>query len=408
MSVSGQCALRKDGNSGKVANEFMNSIRILFTVHSFACGGLERIVVQLVNRLDRTCFTPVIACLTRSGEAASWLGDDTVKVIELHKKAGNDLGACFRLAKIIQRERIQLVQSHNWGTLGEAVTACLLARVPLIHTQHGFEYDALSAVSWRVSARKLAMRQLLRIPKTIVPIAQSVEAWLESDFRVVPERTRMIPNGVEPPPGLKGLLPRSPSSLDITLDRVVFGAVGRLVPLKEYSLAIRALAHAVTQSMNLHLVIIGDGPQREELRRLATELGVADRVHLPGYQQNIWPWLKAMDIYVNCSRTEAMSIGVLEAMAVGLPCIVTAVGDNEHLVTGGDTPAGIVVPSGDYGALASAMVNLGENEVKRRWLGKNARNRARSSFSIVKMVQAYERLYSDTVKNTSRSDVACL
>src|SRR5690242_12707653 len=98
-------------------------LRVALVVHTFEIGGIERHVARLASRLDRQKFRPLIICLARTGKAAQWIETDDVPVIELHKQPRNDLRVVFRLARTLRDERIDVVHSHNWGTLLETTLA---------------------------------------------------------------------------------------------------------------------------------------------------------------------------------------------------------------------------------------------------------------------------------------------
>ena len=97
--------------------------RVAYVVYRFDVGGLERCVANLCNHLDRERFQPMVVCLERSGSAAAWLERDDVEVVELHKRAGNDLGVVRRLARVLKDRNVHVVHSHNWGTLVETAAA---------------------------------------------------------------------------------------------------------------------------------------------------------------------------------------------------------------------------------------------------------------------------------------------
>ena len=130
--------------------------------------------------------------------------------------------------------------------------------------------------------------------------------------------------------------------------------MGRLVPLKDYAGAVSAVSLLTRAGHDVHLVLIGDGPERERLAAEAQAAGIQQRVHLVGHQTDPLPWLRILDVYVNSSRTEAMNMGILEAMAAGLPVIATDVGD-AAVMLGGTPPAGRIVPAREPAALAEAV-----------------------------------------------------
>jgi glycosyltransferase involved in cell wall biosynthesis len=380
--------------------------RIAYLVHSFDAGGLERCVTRLVNHLEPDRFHCLVICLDRGGRARDWIERPDVPVVELRKPPGNNLRIARQLAALLEQHEIELVHSHNWGTLLESVLAC--RRIPGIvhlHAEHGLELDDFRVRGWKRRVRRMAMRWALRRVDAVVACAESVRAWICSECRVARARVPVIPNGVESPPatdaqsalGLRhrcGLPPKS----------FVLGSVGRLVPLKNFASCIRATAILAQQGVDAHFVLIGDGPAREALELAAQEAGACGRVHFLGWQPAPGHWLPMLDVYVNSSGTEAMSLGILEAMSAGVPVVATDVGDSALLICG-EAPCGVLVPPGDIAGLAAALGRLARDPALRRTLGASARRRHRSEYTVERMVDRYRELY-EVLLASQRASVA--
>ena len=174
-------------------------------------------------------------------------------------------------------------------------------------------------------------------------------------------------------------------------DRLVVGAVGRLDPVKGHDILIKALAWLP----GMRVVILGSGPRQPELRRLAREVGVADRVSLPGWCDRVEDWLGRFDLFCHPSRYEGLGLALIEAMRAGLPIVATSVGGVPELLDGGR--CGLLVPPEDPPALAAAITGLAADPVRREFLGERARDRVHAEFSVDRMVAAYERLWAETL-----------
>jgi glycosyltransferase involved in cell wall biosynthesis len=148
----------------------------------------------------------------------------------------------------------------------------------------------------------------------------------------------------------------------------------------------------VVSPEGVHTVVVGDGPERAQLEALAGQLGLADRVHLAGHQQDVRPWLAALDVLVLSSDWEGMPNALLEAMAAGLPIVATAVGGVPEVVVDGAT--GLLVPPGDPSALAEAITRLLRDPDLRRTMGQAGRARVERRFSINETVRLTEELYA--------------
>ncbi len=370
-------------------------LTVAFVVHNFSVGGLERCIARLANALDRQRFRPMIICLDKNGTAAQWLDRDDISVIELHKKPGNDLGVVRRLARTLRDMSVDIVHSHNWGTLVETTLARKLSGTAThIHAERGMELDAMNSSSWKRKLRGRATRWALERSDCVVAVAEAVRRQVLQRCGRLSQEILVIPNGVSRPE----IDPQGPTveeirqQFSIPSDAVVIGSVGRLVPVKDFGLAIDAVARLAGNGRNVHLMLVGDGSELPRLTAHAAASGVADNIHLVGHREDVGNWLAAMDVYVNCSLNEGMSQSVLEAMSTGLPLVVTDVGDSGLLV-GGEDSVGRVVPSGDVEAFAAALDELITDNQLRRELGQRSVLRHQECYSLDGMIERYEALY---------------
>lgn len=369
-------------------------LRVAYVVHTFDMGGLERCVARLVNRLDPTRFEPIIVCMDRNGDAAQWLQNQDVPIVELHTRAGNDPLVIRRLANTLRENQIDIVHSHNWGTLLETVLARRWAAVPChIHAERGMSSVLTHGLRARLRAR--AIRWALNRADAVVAVSGSVRQSLLDRCGRLMREVQVIPNGVDVPaePAAGRSRDELRASLNVSPSAFVVGSVGRLVPIKEFGTAIDAVGQLVSRGSDVYLLLVGDGPEMDRLARHAKEAGLDDRVHLVGQQSDVGAWLAAMDLYVNVSRNEGMSQSILEAMAIGLPMVVTDVGQNATLA-GGENPCGRVVVSGDCHAVARAIAELHADRELRRGFSHNALARHGEHYGIEKMICTYEELYT--------------
>jgi len=371
-------------------------LRVAYIVHTFDMGGLERCISRLANHLDRAKFEPVIICLDRGGDASRWLEVDDVPVVELRKRPGNDPGVVKRLANELKRRDIQIMHSHNWGTLLEATLARKFSGTPVhVHAERGMEFSDQHKSGLRAWLRYRASCWALNRANAIVAVADVVRERLKSHCGKLRPEIFVVPNGVDVPPGAEQDESRSSilNRCGIPGDAFVLGSVGRLAAVKDFGVAIEAVALLQRRGCEAHLVLVGEGPERKRLADLANQHSCATRIHLVGQQADIGTWYRAMDVYLNVSQSEGMSQAILEAMSLGRPMVVTDVGANRAL-TGGDGACGLIVPPRNPAALEEAVTRLANDRAYRRQLSENGLERYQSLYSVNKMIQAYERLYS--------------
>ena len=360
-------------------------VRVLHLVYQLACGGMENGVVNLANHMDPGRFRVGICAFVGGGAYEKRLDPARTPLFAMGKREGNDPLLPFRLARLLRRWRPHVLHTHAWGTLVEGVVAGKLARVPVIvHGEHGTMETRrrnvwVQRVVWRWTDRVLSVSEMhkQRLIRTIGP---------------GPGIT-VVPNGVDTerfhPPRDRAEERRA---LGWDPDEVCLIAVGRLVPVKDHALLIWAFARA-TRGMKerARLYVAGDGPLKNELERLARDLGMADRVVLLGRRDDVPVLLRASDVFVLPSKSEGMSNTLLEAMSTGLCCVATDVGGNPELVRHEEN--GLLVPAGEEAALAASLARLVRDRTLRERLGRAARRFVERHHSLETMVKGYGRLY---------------
>jgi len=173
--------------------------------------------------------------------------------------------------------------------------------------------------------------------------------------------------------------------------QLVVGSVGRLDPMKGHDILLRAIA----QVEGVQVTILGEGEQRTALEQLAAELGVSDRLHLPGWIDEPRLHLPAFDAVVMPSRSEGFPLAIVEAMLAARPVVATPVGSIPEAVTDGET--GLLIPKDDVGSLAAALRRLRDDPCLRVRLGQQGREVARTRFIVRQMVASYEQIWHQVI-----------
>jgi glycosyltransferase involved in cell wall biosynthesis len=180
----------------------------------------------------------------------------------------------------------------------------------------------------------------------------------------------------------------------------VLGTVARVTPLKGIEDAIRAVAILKDEFPNVSYLVIGDGVGVEPCKALAAELDVSDRVHFVGYRKDIEKFLARMDLFVFPSLKEGMGIALVEAMAQGLATVATDIGGIPEVIT---PDCGILVPAQSPVDLASNVAELLRDEPRRTEMGRSAKRRAQSVFSVEAMLEATDDVYRALLTETGSS-----
>jgi len=371
-------------------------LRIAFILPSFGKGGMERCVANLVNHLDRDRFETVVVSLTDSTSAANWIEPELRQVIALKKRDGSNLRIVRELARELRQHRIDVAYSHNWGSLLETVLAARLARTPFhVHAERGTVLGEINLTPGRRRLRALATRWGLSRTDGIVCPSAATAQTLRDVVGVDLQRITVLPNGVSTPQVADRAGARQALRERMGVDEraVIFGSVGRMHPVKGFLDLIQALELASRRGVDARLVIVGGGDEDPETIRAAERSEFRDRIYLPGHQEQVGEWMAGMDVYVNSSHSEGLSQSVLEAMSLGLPLIVTEVGDHGEVVGRDVGACGLVVPPAQPAALADAMERLAADADRRRMYGEHSQLRHRTRYSLESMMGSYERLF---------------
>jgi sugar transferase (PEP-CTERM/EpsH1 system associated) len=368
-------------------------LRILHIVSCLGIGGMEHGVLKVIKGLGQTEFEHQI-CAMRG------VDDSFVRQMKVDAKVsavGNGEPGfqfpMFRLMRLMKEFRPHIVHTRNFGAV-EAIAAARLARVPVaIHSEHGYELEILGGLPLR---RRLVCRALYAIADQVCTVTQDLRNYHSKQSWLSPKRFHVIYNGVNtdqfsPRPELRMALR---SELGIPIDRIVIGSAGRLVPIKDLNTLLQAAEILVRQGKNVHVLIVGSGPELPRLQAYALESReLAGRTSFLSASDRVADILNSMDIFVLPSISEGMSNTILEAMATGLPVAVSRAGGNPELVEGGRF--GCLFNPRDLDALAGHLSQLADNAALRRGYGRAARQRAEEQFSLSVMIKNYRDLYTN-------------
>jgi glycosyltransferase involved in cell wall biosynthesis len=297
--------------------------------------------------------------------------------------------AIASFAAHLRRQRIDILQVHLFEASLVGLLAARLAGTPLaIFTGHHSAETVLSGNPLSLAADKICSRWLSHF---VIVHCQQMKETLVRAQGVPPARIAVIPLGFELDRWRASDQGRQRVRRDLGLEgRAVIGAVGRLQWIKDYPRLFRALQPLFEAHPQAVLLVLGDGPEGEPLRRLASELGLTDRIVFAGKRPDMADCLAAMDLFVHASLTESFCQVLVEAQLIGLPVVTTPVGIAPELVEDGIN--GFVVPTADTEGLRQGLVRA--LAARDRWAAMGAEGRRRCDrFSIVTTVAAHEAQY---------------
>ncbi len=369
-------------------------IRILHLVTSFGRGGAELNLQRLACNMESSRFSNTVVSMRRNCDPkmVDRLNDAGVGFECLEMPAGvPDPAGFVRLLKIVKDVRPQVLQTWMYHADFLGLLVGKIARVPVII------WNVRSTLLKNRGFGKLVFRALVplsRIPNAVIANSQA-GVRVHSDMGYKPRKWVWIPNSLDatvfrPDPQAGELLRKE---LHLAPDTLLIGLLARFDPMKDHANFIRASKKIACANPRVRFVMAGQGvdPANDYLTSLLHSTGVQHSFHLLGLRDDVGRVTAALDIACSASAYgEGTSNAITEAMACGVPCVVTDVGDSAFLV--GDT--GKVVPSGDPAAFADAcrkLVTLAPE--KRRELGMRARRRVERHFSTNSIVARYQELY---------------
>lgn len=365
-----------------MAYKTVNTLTILYLIESAGGGGAENVVATLASAYREHAVVGTL----RLGWLRDKLDEDAVKCIKLPYSRRSDLLLAIRIAKLARNIHADIIHCNCFTMNTVGALGAILAGMPSIGTVHGMVYD-LGTLK-----RCLAYRAAGSMHRKIVTVSRYLRHEFHRSTGVPLDRIIPIYNGVsDPPPDLDDRN-RIRSEFGFGGNDLVVGTVGMLRPEKGHTDLIDAFKLALRDAPDMKLLIAGDGRCREELVHHINALNLNKVIQLAGFRSDVPAILRAMDIFILPSRTEGLSIATIEAMNCGIPVIATDCGGPSEIIS--DNVSGLLVPPGNPEAMASALLILASDKNLREYLAINGHARARSGFSMDKMILDYGNLYS--------------
>jgi len=346
-------------------------------------GGAQKALACLLARLDRDNFSPTVACLYNGDRVvAQEIRQLNLPVIDLGMTAKWRWDAFWRLYRLLRRQRPTIL--HTWmfhANFPGRLLGRLTGTPIIISSERTMGHES----RWRYWLNRITEP----LTDRVTCVSRLVAEFVVEKVGIPRCKIIVIPNGIDVRAFDRvSTRQQARATLRLPSDSMLVGTVARLNPVKRLDVLLQAMASLD----NACVVIVGDGVERARLETLSNELGLAERVHFAGQQDDVRPWLAALDVFALTSDWEGMPNAVLEAMATGLPVVATAVGGTPEVVVDGET--GLLVPPRDPNALAQAITCLLREPDLRRKMGRAGRERVERHFSIEETVRQTEALYT--------------
>lgn len=361
---------------------------ILHVIDTTGPGGAETIFIELADRLRERGYRsiPVI-------RGPGWVHDTLVQrgfePVVIDAKGSFNLGFLSRLVRLIRRERVDIIQSHLLGSNVYCALAGWLTRTPVVGTFHG-----MVDISPNERLRGFKLWVMERGIHRFVSVSQSLAAAVAEQGLINPAKTSVIYNGIDTARYHRAPAALLHTRLGLPPEALLAVSIGNVRPAKGYDILIDAAAQLIDRYPELHFVIAGHIKQSlmQQLEARMAARGVASRMHFIGFVDDTAEVLSDADLFVLSSTSEGFSISTVEALASGLPMVVTRCGGPEEIVTP-DHDA-LMVPPGDAQALADGIDRLLSNADLKQRLAGNGRHTAQTRFDIQAMLDQYQAIYN--------------
>jgi len=352
-------------------------MHVVHCINNLPVGGAEQFLVELVRQQQRLGLHVRVLSLIPPNPLATEL---EVPFECLGRRRLNDPRVIRDLVRTLRSGPVDLLHTHLFYADTFGRIAARWCGIPCISTEHSTEAGTLSR------RRQWGMRVTVPWARRVVAVSPAVQAAVCKRLRLPTDRVPIIPNGLDLS-RFQNVTALQRAALSVPADAFLVGCVGRLVASKGLDALLQALTRPSMQ--DVHLLLVGEGPERPTLERQAAGIGVTARIHWLGLRRDVPEILAALDVFAMPSHWEGHSIALLEAMASGCALVVSNVPE----LTGTTGDAAVAVAPGNADSIAAGIRALREDDRRQR-AGAAARQQAQR-FSIESAARSYQRLYNE-------------
>ncbi|MFL7839866.1 MAG: glycosyltransferase family 4 protein [Candidatus Promineifilaceae bacterium] len=368
----------------------MTQVPILHLGNVVADSSSGRIIQRLVTNLGEKQYSWHIGGVCGLGDMQEEFARMGAQVVDFSDRQNGSRYLAKRIREYVNVRAIRILHTHS----PRARLAVNMALVDRRHTRHLATEHLLYAPKDRRWGFVFTLfdRLTLYPADQVVTVSQKMRGQLVALPGLSASRVTAIQNAIDCE-SYFAPEQRDPcrSEFGLIPECRVIGYTGRLDRVKRLDLLLEGFCGIVAQHPEARLLIIGEGEQRARLETMASDLGISNTVIWTGFRQDIPRLLAAMDLYVQPSTNEGLSLSILEAMAAGKPVIATDVGGAREVLRHEKT--GILIPPGSSQAVEAALVDLLDHPDKRAALSQAARKYVNQEFGVHRMVEGYRRVY---------------
>lgn len=358
-------------------------LKVLYFITELDIGGAEQLLLLTLKNINRQKFAPTVCCFY-GGDLAGEIEKLGIRVIDLKIRNKFVLSSLFRLYNLLKKEKFDIVHTHLFHANIIGRIAARLCRVPVVISTHhyAFNYNGPLGIFWERLTAGLADR--------VIVVSEAARRFYLNQVNSLKDKLVLIYNGIDLRQDSQSHRVNLRQQLSLNNDFVI-GCIGRFAPVKGQDYLLRAAGDIIKTGRKIKVLLVGSGALEGHLKKIARDLGISEQVIFLESRRDVPAVLEALDLYIQPSLQEGLSIIILEALAMEKPTIASAVGGNAEVIINGES--GILVPPRDHKALAEAIINLFENKTLARQLGVNGRLRVKEKFDIKENIRQTESLY---------------
>lgn len=374
-------------------------IKILHTIRQGQIGGGETHVLDLVQQLNPRLYESTVLCFT-DGEMIERLRQLNISSKVIYTETPFDIRVFAKVIRFMRSGDFDIIHAHGTRACSNSMLAAIYLNIPVIYTVHGWSFHNNQSRLLRGIRQWIERRLVRNVSKTILVSKSNQKDGID---KLKLTNSEVIYNGVSLKrfhPLQKGSsLPKK--SLNLPENKLIVGFIARLTIQKDPFTFIKAAKKVIEQGVNAHFLIVGDGELMTQCKELANLTGMQTHISFVGFRSDIPEILNLLDIYCLPSLWEGLPIGVLEAMASKTAVVATPVDGTVELIENNKT--GMLSPVGKPDEMAKAIIQLATDEEYRERMVDNAYLLIQSEFTITKMSNEVERVYSKLLRTSGNN-----
>jgi len=371
----------------------MKKIHVMQVLHTLEIGGAEKLAYDIAKKFDPS-FKFSFFCLDNLGYLSDVIRKEGGNTYCFGRKEGWDFSLIKKFASLLTENEVDIVHAHQYTPYFYSVIASVFSKrkTKVIFTEHGRHQPD------KVRPKRVVFNKIFQcFTSRFTGVAKFSKDSLVEFEKIPASKIDVIYNGIDlenfpkhfSKPGVR-------KKLNFNIDDKLIGIIARLDPIKDHNSLITAVSLIKDKFKNCKLLIVGDGPTRDELEKQTDSLNLRNNVIFLGMRTDVPELLMALDVFVLPSIMEATSVTLLEAMSASLPVIATKVGGNKEIVIDGST--GILVEPHTPEQIAGTLTKLLEDTPYAKNMGLAGRLRIEQHFTFQKMIDQYKNLYLEILK----------